>query len=103
YTSITEAARRICYGKSLNAGQTCVAPDYVLVGKEQAAEFVTAYKFAFKSMYPTLANNDDYTAIINTQQYRRLLDLIDDAQQQGANISECNPAQEDLYTGRKLA
>lgn len=62
---IQEVAERICYGKSMNAGQTCVAPDYVLVRKHRKEAFVEAYLKAFSSMHPTVNNSQHYTAIIN--------------------------------------
>lgn len=100
---IKDAVQRICYGKSLNAGQTCVAPDYILVHHTQKDAFINEYQRVFSKMYPTLQNNPDYTAIINEQQHKRLIGLIDDAKQKGATLIECNPAQEDLSSGRKLA
>jgi coniferyl-aldehyde dehydrogenase len=98
-----EAAERICFGKSLNAGQTCISPDYILVPKAKEDEFVTAYVAAFSKMYPTLKDNDDYTAIINDRQYQRLTSWIQDAEHKGAILTEINPAKEDLSSGRKLA
>ena len=83
---IQEAAERICYGKVLNAGQTCVAPDYVLIKKEQRQAFVEAYMKAFQSMFPTLSGNSEYTAIVNDRQHQRLLAHIEDARNKGAEI-----------------
>ena len=62
---LQEAVERICYGKSLNAGQTCVAPDYILIDKSRQQTFIDAYLKAFRSMYPTVSGNSDYSAIIN--------------------------------------
>ena len=61
---LEKAAERIAVGKLFNAGQTCIAPDYVLVprGKEEA--FVEAFRDAAARLYPTLAANPDYTAIV---------------------------------------
>ena len=84
--SLEEAAERICYGKSLNAGQTCVAPDYILVDKSRLQPFVDAYFKAFRSLYPTVSGNSDYSAIINDRQHQRLLSLIQDAKQKGAEV-----------------
>lgn len=103
HTPMKDAAERICFGKSMNAGQTCVAPDYILVPKAQEEEFITAYIAAFSKMYPSLKNNDDYTAIINDRQFQRLSSWIKDAQDKGAKLTEINPAKEDLSAGRKLA
>ena len=98
-----DAAERICFGKSMNAGQTCVAPDYILVPKAQEEEFINAYIAAFTKMYPTLKDNNDYTAIVNDRQYQRLASWIQDAKDKGAKLTEINPAKEDLSAGRKLA
>jgi len=103
HVPMKDAAERICFGKSMNAGQTCVAPDYILVPKAKEEEFVKAYIAAFSKMYPSLKNNDDYTAIVNDRQYQRLSSWIQDAKAKGAKLTEINPAKEDLSTGRKLA
>ena len=89
------AAQRIAYAKLFNAGQTCVAPDYVLVHRSQQETFVQAYAQAVRSMYPTIAGNPDYTSIINQQHFGRLLAWLEDAHQQGAQIvalGETEPA-----------
>lgn len=98
-----DAAERICFGKSMNAGQTCVAPDYILVPKDKEQEFIDAYRAAFTSMYPALKGNEDYTAIISDRQHQRLTGLLSDAETKGAKLTEINPANEDLTVGRKLA
>lgn len=98
-----DAAERICFGKSMNAGQTCVAPDYILVPKAKEKEFIKAYIDAFTKMYPTLKDNNDYSAIINDRQYQRLTSWLQDAEDKGARLTKINPANEDLSSGRKLA
>jgi coniferyl-aldehyde dehydrogenase len=87
----------------MNAGQTCVAPDYILVPKAKEEAFIKAYIAAFSKMYPTLKDNGDYTAIVNDRQYQRLSSWINDAKDKGAKLTEINPANEDLSAGRKLA
>ena len=69
---VAEAASRILFGKCLNAGQTCVAPDYVLVPEESVDAFVEARARAVASLYPTLAANPDYTAIVDDRHRERL-------------------------------
>lgn len=81
---LKDAAERIAFGKTLNAGQTCVAPDYVLVPEDRVGGFVEAYRQAVQSFYPTLADNPDYTAIINERQLARLNGYISDATSKGA-------------------
>jgi len=97
------AAARIMAGKTFNGGQTCVAPDYALVpaGTEQA--FAEACAAAVAQLYPTLANNPDYTAIVSGPHYARLRMLVDDARARGARVVELNPAGEVLEaTSRKM-
>jgi coniferyl-aldehyde dehydrogenase len=103
HVPMKDAAERICFGKSMNAGQTCVAPDYILVPKAKEEEFVSAYVAAFSKMYPSLKDNNDYTAIVNDRQYQRLSSWVQDAKDKGAKLTEINPAKEDLSAGRKLA
>ncbi len=83
---LEHAAERIAFGKTLNAGQTCIAPDYVLVPEDRLAGFVEAYRQAVKRFYPTLADNPDYTAIINQRQFDRLMRYQEDAARKGATI-----------------
>ena len=103
HVPMKDAAERICFGKSMNAGQTCVAPDYILVPKAKEKEFIKAYIDAFTKMYPTLKDNNDYSAIINDRQYQRLTGWLQDAEDKGARLTKINPANEDLSSGRKLA
>jgi coniferyl-aldehyde dehydrogenase len=83
---LKDAAERIAFGKTLNAGQTCVAPDYVLVPKDRVEGFVAAYKQAVTGFFPTLADNPDYTAIINPRHVARLNSYLDDATGKGARV-----------------
>jgi coniferyl-aldehyde dehydrogenase len=85
---LSDAAERIAFGKMLNAGQTCVAPDYVLVPQNRVGEFVDAYREAVRRLYPTLADNPDYTAIINERQLARLNGYISDATGKGGLLIE---------------
>ncbi|OCR25815.1 coniferyl aldehyde dehydrogenase [Pseudomonas syringae] len=83
---LKDAAERIAFGKTLNAGQTCVAPDYVLVPEDRVEGFVEAYRQAVLGFYPTLTDNPDYTAIINQQQLTRLTGYLEDATTKGARV-----------------
>ncbi|AXQ46391.1 coniferyl aldehyde dehydrogenase [Pseudomonas vlassakiae] len=94
------AAERIAFGKTLNAGQTCVAPDYVLVPRERLNDFATAYRNAVKRMYPHIADNSDYSAIINPRQLQRLQHLLDDARSKGAQVLDLYP--DESRQGRRL-
>ncbi len=89
-------AKRVMMGKTLNAGQICLAPDYVFVPKAKARDFVGAAEGAVCTMFPTLKDNPDYTSVINQRHYDRLMGYLDDARAKGAEIIEINPAREDL-------
>ena len=96
-----DAAQRIAFGKALNAGQTCVAPDYVLCPADRVQAFVDEYRHQFAAMYPSLRDNEDYTAIINERQYERLQSYLEDAREKGAELIEINPASENLKDGTR--
>ncbi len=89
-------ARRVMMGKTMNAGQICLAPDYVLAPKAKAGDFVKAATAAVTAMYPTLKENPDYSSVINQRHYDRLRGYLDDASAKGAKIVEINPAREDF-------
>ncbi|MFZ2289949.1 MAG: coniferyl aldehyde dehydrogenase [Halopseudomonas yangmingensis] len=93
---LRDAAERIAFGKAFNAGQTCVAPDYVLCPRERIAELVDELHRQLSHMYPSLLNNPDYTRIINQRQYQRLRQWLDQAASAGAQLIEINPAAENL-------
>jgi coniferyl-aldehyde dehydrogenase len=90
------AAARIMNGKTLNAGQICLAPDYVFVPEGRRDEFVAKATQAVTGMFPTLKDNPDYTSVINQRHYDRLQGYLDDARSKGATVVEVNPAKEDL-------
>jgi coniferyl-aldehyde dehydrogenase len=94
--NIQKAADAIMAGKTMNAGQICLAPDYVFVPKENLAHFVEATQRSVGKMFPTLLHNDDYTSVINERHYQRLNGYLEDAKQKGAEIIEVNPAGEDF-------
>jgi coniferyl-aldehyde dehydrogenase len=90
------AAARVMNGKTLNAGQICLAPDYVMAPEERIGEFVTEAKAAVTRMFPTIKDNPDYTAVIAQRHYDRIMGYIDDARAKGAEIIEIKPDGEDL-------
>ncbi|NJD87983.1 MAG: coniferyl aldehyde dehydrogenase [Betaproteobacteria bacterium] len=100
---VDEAASRVMFGKCLNAGQTCIAPDYALVPEESVADFVAAAQRAVAGLYPTLAANPDFTAIVDARHRERLSRLLDDAIARGARAIEINPAGEDVAAAGKRA
>jgi coniferyl-aldehyde dehydrogenase len=97
--NITHAAKRILYGKLLNAGQTCIAPDYVLIEQGKEAAFISAAQQYVKQHYPELSapkcEQQDYTSIISRRHFQRLQNLIDDAIEQGATVHPLAAPQSD--------
>ena len=83
---LKKAARKIAIGKFFNAGQTCVAPDYALVPADLADAFADAVVAAAAELYPTIAGNPDYTAIISDRHYQRLAGMIEEARDGGARV-----------------
>jgi acyl-CoA reductase-like NAD-dependent aldehyde dehydrogenase len=83
---LAHAAERILVGKTLNAGQTCIAPDYVLLPKGQSAAFLRAARAAVDACYPALATTPDYTTIASSRHYARLAGYLEDARAQGARV-----------------
>ena len=90
-TDVRRAARRIAASRVINAGQVCLCPDYVFVPEEHLDEFVRATLGAWRSTVPRLADNDDYTSIINARNYERVVGLVEDAVARGATKQEALP------------
>jgi coniferyl-aldehyde dehydrogenase len=88
------AAERILTGKLYNAGQTCVAPDYVLLPTDRLEKFAVTAGESVIRMYPRLVANPDYTRIIDAAHYRTLAALVADAVQKGAQAISINTANE---------
>ena len=89
-------AQRIMLGKTLNAGQICLAPDYVMVPEEKLDEVVGALQSATAEMYPRMLDNAEYTSVVNGRHYERLQGYLSDAQERGATVLPINPANEDF-------
>jgi coniferyl-aldehyde dehydrogenase len=102
--SLPAAVESIVYGKLLNAGQTCIAPDYVLVPERRLDDFVKLTVGTVEKFYPTLAGNPDYTSIVNDRHYRRVAQYVAEAEANGARVVTINPKGEKLPAdARKLA
>jgi acyl-CoA reductase-like NAD-dependent aldehyde dehydrogenase len=102
--SIARAAARIAAGKWFNAGQTCIAPDYVLVPSGKIDAMAEQLEKCVRKAYPTLKANPDYTSVVNDKHHARLLELAGDAVARGARKLEINPAGEALDPAeRKIA
>lgn len=89
-------AGNVMFGKTMNAGQICLAPDYVMVHESKADDFIEAAKNSVAKMYPDIKDNPDYTSIVNERHYQRITGYIDDARRLGATVVEINPADEDF-------
>jgi acyl-CoA reductase-like NAD-dependent aldehyde dehydrogenase len=90
--SIAHAAERIVVGKCMNAGQTCIAPDYVLLPAGKELEFVAAARAVVTRCYPDLEHTADYSSIINARHFARLISYLDDARAKGAEVIGLAPA-----------
>ncbi|MDF5306888.1 aldehyde dehydrogenase family protein, partial [Vibrio parahaemolyticus] len=88
----------ILFGKCINAGQICVAPDYAFVPQERIEEFITLFLKRFEKLYLKSNKNQKLTHIINQRQYERLTALLEDAKTQGASLHtvEASPQEERL-------
>jgi len=85
---LARLAPRLMVGKLLNAGQTCIAPDYALVQRTDVDAFVAAARSATARLYPERSRASDYTAIVNERHRARLAALLDDARNLGARVIE---------------
>lgn len=93
---LREAIERTMVGKMLNAGQVCIAPDYVMLPEGKLNEAVAIAKDVIAEMYPTLLENEQYTAMLNDRHFQRMQKNIDDATERGAEVVAINPANEDF-------
>ncbi|MFN4135502.1 MAG: coniferyl aldehyde dehydrogenase [Novosphingobium sp.] len=101
---VARAAERIALGKMMNAGQICLAPDYMLVPEDMEGKAIGAVQESVARMYPTLLANDDYTSVINRRHRDRLTGLVEDAVAKGAEAIVVNPGNENFEgsNGNKL-
>ncbi|MFK0089625.1 coniferyl aldehyde dehydrogenase [Pseudomonas sp. NPDC090755] len=90
------AVTKIITGKLHNAGQICLAPDYVFVPQESLQDFIVAAKNVVATYFPRLLDNPDYTSLINARHFQRLQGYLSQAQAAGVELIELNPAGEDF-------
>ncbi len=90
-SDIESAALKIAHGKLLNGGQTCIAPDYLLLPRGKEAAFAQAYRAAVARLFPRIEGNPDYAAIINEHHLARLTALLDEARAAGARVEDVGP------------
>ena len=86
-----KAVERIIVGKTLNAGQTCIAPDYVLLPEGREQVFIETARRVVAKCYPDIQTTPDYTTIINERHYARLSEYVDEARIQGAEVVDLAP------------
>lgn len=87
---LPKAAEKIAWGKLINSGQTCIAPDYIFVPHERVDEFIGLYKTAAERLYfkdPSQIESKAYAKIISPKHFRRLKHLVDEAIEKGARIN----------------
>jgi len=89
-------ARNVMAGKTMNAGQICLAPDYAMVPQERISEFVSQAQTAVNEMFPDIKDNPDYTSVINERHFDRLNGYLEDARSKGAEVISINPSNEDF-------
>ncbi|MCL7752985.1 aldehyde dehydrogenase family protein [Polaribacter sp. Z022] len=86
--SIKSAAKRIAWGKFVNAGQICIAPDYIYVHKSKYEALVTEFKKVLDSFYDNDANTSkSYACVVNENHKSRISSIIEDAKKHGATIA----------------
>jgi len=89
-------ATNVMAGKTMNAGQICLAPDYLFIHEDSVADFIDEAKKSVAKMYPDLKDNPDYTSVVNKGHFERISGYIEDAKAKGAEVIEINPANEDF-------
>ena len=94
--NLSEVAKKVMRGKTMNAGQICLAPDYLMLPKGKSEEFAKASNEAVSEMFSDLKYNEDYTSVINERHYERINELVSDAKEKGAEVIQINPADEDF-------
>jgi len=94
--NLSEVAKKVMRGKTMNAGQICLAPDYLMLPKGKSQEFAKASNEAVSEMFADLKYNEDYTSVINERHYERINELVSDAKEKGAEVIQINPADEDF-------
>ncbi len=103
---IKTSISRIMLGKTMNAGQICLAPDYLMVPEEKLDEVIREIKISVAGMYPTMLNNPEYTSVINDRHFQRLHNNLTDAADKGGDVISLAPEGEDFskqHGTRKIA
>ncbi|MTI30019.1 aldehyde dehydrogenase family protein [Xanthovirga aplysinae] len=86
---IKEAAQKICWGKFINNGQTCIAPDYILVHESKKEEFIENMRIFIEKAYgeeTDIISSNDYARIVNQNHFTRINHLLEEAIEKGAKV-----------------
>jgi len=92
---LERVVERLAWGKLINAGQTCIAPDYALVPRAMVDRLVRALQTSMRKLYPKFRANPDYTGIISDRHLQRLRALVEEARTRGARVVELEPPESD--------
>ena len=85
--NVEEAASKIAWGKFLNNGQTCIAPDYLYLHEKNYFSFLKAIEATVETFYgKTISKSKDYGRIVNRRHFDRIVSLLDDAKEKGAQV-----------------
>jgi coniferyl-aldehyde dehydrogenase len=98
---LAQAAERIAYAKLLNAGQTCIAPDYALVPQDRVQDFAERVQANMRRMFGTDPDNADYTSVVSDRHYARLESLVADAAAKGAAVMQPAKASEPAWKSKR--
>lgn len=99
---ISKAVDRIMMGKFMNSGQTCIAPDYIMVHESKLDELVATFKTKVAKRYPTIIDNNDISWIVNDRHFVRISNLIKDAESRGAEVVSIKPENETVQEGIRI-
>ena len=91
-----KAGERVALGKMMNAGQICLAPDYLYVPDDKQDDAIAGVTQGVANMYPTLLDNEDYASVVTDRHFDRLQGMVEDARSKGAEVIEVNPGGEDF-------
>jgi coniferyl-aldehyde dehydrogenase len=100
--NLSKAASLLAFGKMLNGGQLCLAPDYVLVPRQRRRELIDSVVREAGVMYPRLHDNPDHTGTISAKHFARLNEYVDDARRRGAEVLVVNPSSQPIDAEKSL-
>ena len=99
--NLADAVEKILRGKAINSGQLCLSPDYVFVPHAQMEEFIVQAQRVWQSFYPSLLDNDDFTAVVNERHWGRLRAYMDELKERNTRVVQHNPGAENLSLSQR--